>query len=190
MHLIIITSTVPGPSLSKTLFRGALLSLIFFELSTVTFLVNREPDIGKNRGESTKQLVKTNNTNSSQTSSHFARHFVRFRSAVSVNYRSGFGSGRYLPVGTCELTWSIWRMKIMRSMRATTWNEMSSVDDSDVNVRSWFNSSRWKTALCVGISVLGVGAVGFLIWRRRSTKDVIGKPEPESEKADLVCIQK
>lgn len=62
---------------------------------------------------------------------------------------------------------------------------MSSVDDSDVNVRSWFNSSRWKTALCVGISVLGVGAVGFLIWRRRSTKDVIGKPEPESEKADL-----
>ena len=43
------TSSAPGPSRSKTLFLGALVSVIFLEPSTVTFLVNRDPDILKHK---------------------------------------------------------------------------------------------------------------------------------------------
>ena len=56
---------------------------------------------------------------------------------------------------------------------------MSSTQDSDFSYRSWFNSSKWKTALYVGLPVLSVGVICILMWRRQSTKN-LEEAEPES----------
>jgi hypothetical protein len=54
-------------------------------------------------------------------------------------------------------------------------NKMSSTQESD----SWFGSSRWKTALYVGLPLLCVGVVGVLLWRRHSVKDTTSEPRTE-----------
>ncbi len=48
---------------------------------------------------------------------------------------------------------------------------MSSTQESDGSFQSWFGSSRWKTALYIGLPLLGVGVVGVLLWRRQSGED-------------------
>ncbi|CAB4005281.1 Mitochondrial import receptor subunit TOM70 [Paramuricea clavata] len=52
---------------------------------------------------------------------------------------------------------------------------MSSTQESD----SWFGSSRWKTALYIGLPLLGVGVVGVLLWRRHYVKDTTSEPRTE-----------
>ena len=55
---------------------------------------------------------------------------------------------------------------------------MSSTQESDGNFQSWFESSKWKTALYIGLPLLGVGVVGAILWRRHSTEDT-AKPQDE-----------
>jgi hypothetical protein len=60
---------------------------------------------------------------------------------------------------------------------------MSSTQESDGNFQSWFGSSRWKTALYVGLPLLGVGVMGVLLWRRHSAEEAA--PEPQGEDEDI-----
>ena len=62
---------------------------------------------------------------------------------------------------------------------------MSSTQESDGNFRSWFGGSKWKTALYVGLPLLGVGIAGVILWRRHlhSAEDVT------SEQPDDVTLR-
>ena len=58
---------------------------------------------------------------------------------------------------------------------------MSSTQDSDANFQSWFGSSRWKTAIYIGVPLLGVSIVGVYLWRRHSAENA---KQPSQETQD------
>ena len=68
--------------------------------------------------------------------------------------------------------------------------KMSSTQESDGNFRSWFGDSKWKTALYVGLPLLGVGIVGVLLWRRHthSGEDTISEQPDDVTVPDPVLV--
>ncbi|XP_028401862.1 mitochondrial import receptor subunit TOM70-like [Dendronephthya gigantea] len=58
---------------------------------------------------------------------------------------------------------------------------MSSTQESDGDFQSWFGSSKWKTALYVGLPLLGVGVVCVYLWKRRSVEDTTPRPNEDVE---------
>ena len=65
---------------------------------------------------------------------------------------------------------------------------MSSTQESDGDFQSWFRSSRWRTALYVGLPLLGVGVVCVLLWKRRSVEDTTPEPNEDIETPEPTLV--